>query len=210
MCKTHVIKDQVSTWSTYLQFWSHLVPWKFKLFQLWQLLWLGDIQWSCASTSMLTQAPIIMLQYNTNKNQDLRFDKSNKWSPPWAFGPAWGWDKCGPAYNTQLNHTVMHCMFTTGALTMIVYQYCRVSQGPSINVCYYWYVCCTYGTYCLSSFVSLLLHDLQTIAKLWLIDTSMTVILHMSWRHTRVVIIWLIRTTYVLQKKMQMQNMVAW
>ena len=36
---------------------------------------------------------------------------------------------------------------------------------------------------CLSSFLSLSLHDLQSIVKLWLIDTSTTVILHIVTTH---------------------------
>ena len=46
---------------------------------------------------------------------------NNKWSLLQAFRPAWGWDKHGHAYNTKLNHTVMHRMFMTGMLTMIAY-----------------------------------------------------------------------------------------
>ena len=48
-------------------------------------------------------------------------------------------------------------------------------------MCYY--VCCTYGAYCLSSFVSLSLHDLWSIVELQLIDPSMTVILHITTTH---------------------------
>ena len=83
--------------------------------------------------------------------------------------------RLGQSYNTQSNHTVVHGTFTTCALTTIA-RTGECPRGP-LSMCF------TTGTYiCCTS----LQHDLRSIVKLRLIDTSTTVILHTSRRHTHV------------------------
>ena len=79
------------------------------------------------------------------------------------------------------SHSRARHFYNTGLLTTIAYRW-------SVPGALYWCVllpvavCCTYG---LSFFfcVSLSLHDLRSIVKLRLIDTSTTVILHVATTH---------------------------